>query len=113
MHCPKFKFGTDDVIYRRDGADPIPDDEPVFLIRGKDEIGLFAILRYIEVAEMYPESQLAQEHAESAQKMLETIAIWQANNPERVGMGCHTCEHLDHRVRLDFARVPGAQEHAL
>ena len=49
MQDPKFQFGTDDTIYRRDGSAPIPVDEPVMLLRGKDEVVPYAIRRYIEI----------------------------------------------------------------
>ena len=90
--CPKFKFGSDDTIYRHDGGTAIPSDEPVFLIRGKDEAGVAAIREYIRVmAEYAPFSELAREHAESATAQLDRILAFQEANPERVGMGCHTC----------------------
>jgi hypothetical protein len=83
----------------------VPADEPLFTIRGKDEVGPHAIAEYIRIMEMFPDSRLAQEHAASAREALDRIRRWQQENPERVGMGCHTCEHLDHRVRLDLPTV--------
>ena len=100
MQCPKFQFGADDRVIRREDGSAIPTDEPLFLIRGKDEIGLRAIARYIEICERYPDSVLAKEHAASAKERLEAIKAWQAANPDRTGMGCHSCtdpacrEHL-------------------
>lgn len=103
--CPKFKFGEDDTIHRRDGSPPIPGDEPVFLLRGKDEVAPLAIRAYIDIMESFPESRLAMEHAESARDMLNRILKFQEENPERVGMGCHTCEHLTSRERLPLGRL--------
>lgn len=103
MQCPKFQFGTDDRIIRRDGTGDVPQDEPVFLLRGKDELAPHVITRYIEILAAYPESELARQHIESATERLDAILAWQAAWPDRVGMGCHTCERLDHRVRLSRA----------
>lgn len=98
--CTKFLFGSDDTIYRRDGSAPIPADEPVFLLRGKDEVAVHAIARYIEVMESYPDNELAREHAASASERLGAILAFQAAHPGRVGMGCHTCKEETVRVRL-------------
>jgi len=100
--CPKFIFGSDDTIYRRDGSEPIPGDEPVFLLRGKDQVSLYAIREYIRVMEDFPESELAREHAESAREMLSRIELFQSENPDRVGMGCHTCKEGKMRERLNL-----------
>jgi hypothetical protein len=105
MHCPKSQFGTDDVIYRRDGSAPVPDDEPVFLTRGKDQVGLYAIMRYIEVMGTYPEPRLAQEHAWVVHLLGGDLAQHFPSTFERVGMGCHTCEQVDHREKLDLSRI--------
>jgi hypothetical protein len=100
MQDPKFKFGSDDTIYRRDGSPPIPFDEPVILLRGKDQVTLYALREYVRVMRSFPSSQLAREHAESVTERIESIEKWQAEHPGRVGMGCHTCERLDHREQL-------------
>ena len=101
-HCPKFKFGENDTIDRWDGTGPIPADEPVFLIRGKDQVGLLAVKRYIEIMRQFPDSELAKEHADSSQKQLNVMIAWQQANPDKVGMGCHSCPDPNCREKLDL-----------
>lgn len=79
------------------------------VLRGKDEVVPYAIAEYVRVMESFPESRLAQEHAATARERLATILAWQAEHPERVGMGCHTCEHVTDRERLP---LPGVELHA-
>ena len=105
---PKFRFGSDDTIYRRDGSPSVPFDEPVILLRGKDQVTLYALREYVRVMERFPDSRLAREHAESVQERIDAIEKWQADHPERVGMGCHTCEQVDHRDRLDIEQLAAA-----
>ena len=88
MHDPKFQFGDDDTIYRREDCTRLPDDEPVLLLRGKDEAAVFAIREYIRVMLLFPGSANAAAHARSAQAQLNAIEAWQAANPGLVGMGC-------------------------
>ena len=102
MQDPKFRFGRDDVIYRHDGGESIPADEPVVLLRGKDQVTVLAILKYIEVMEQFPDSKLAREHAESMSERLRVISLWQVRNPDRVGMGCHSCADPSCREKLDL-----------
>ena len=97
---PKFRFGTSDTITHRGDGSAIPPDEPVMLLRGKDEVALRAIAAYVAIMDSYPDSELARDHAASARERLEVFLAWQKANPDRTGMGCHTCadptcrEHL-------------------
>lgn len=97
---PKFRFGADDrIIHRQDGS-VVPDDEPVMLLRGKDEVALRAIAYYVQIMESYPDSSLARDHAATARERLDTIKTWQKMNPDRTGMGCHSCADHSHREHL-------------
>lgn len=95
----------------------IPEGEPVYVMRGKDEAAPFALREYVRIMELHPESQLAREHAASTRRAIALIESWQEANPDRVGMGCYTCDHL-HRERLaglDSLQLltPGAGYHAV
>lgn len=99
----KFQFGSDDAIYRRDGGPPIPPDEPVILLRGKDQVTLFALREYVRIMRRFPGSQLAADHAESVEERIATIERWQRDHPARVGMGCHSCPDPTCREKLPLS----------
>ena len=102
MHDPKFRFGDDDSIYHRDDAVAVPADEPVILLRGKDQVTVAALEEYIRVMRLFPDSANACAHADSAQERLDTIRAWQEANPSRVGMGCGMRETVQDRELLTW-----------
>jgi len=104
-------------VFHKGGNYFLPEDEPVFLIRGKDQMGLRAIRAYVkiceEIARDMAESdhvrKIAQEHADSAYSQQKIIEEWQFKNGEKVGAisyfggagGCHTCKiSLKRQARL-------------
>ena len=109
MQDPKFAFGSDDILYRRENGEALPADEPMVVLRGKDEVAVFAMIRYAEIMEQFPGSALAREHAAGMRARVEAFTRWQRDNPGRTGMGCHSCsdpacrEHLPlHRLGLGY-----------
>ena len=65
MHDAKFRHGSDDTVWHREDGSQVPSDEPLFTIRGKNEVGAFAIAEYVRVMESYAaKSPLARDHAE-------------------------------------------------
>jgi hypothetical protein len=95
---PKYEFGEDDRVFHRDGGYFLPSDEPLVLFRGKDVGTLVALNAYKEFMEYVSKNaetqharDVASAHAESITERLTTIAEFQRANPDRTGLGCHTC----------------------
>lgn len=90
-------------VFHKGGNYFLPDDEPVFLIRGKDQMGLMAIRAYVSICEKIARDseetehvrRIAKEHADTAYSMQKVIEDWQFHNGEKVGAGCHTCKISD------------------
>jgi hypothetical protein len=98
MHDPKYKFGSEDAVFHRSGKYFLPDDEPLVLFRGKDVgtlIALEAYQRFMQHVSVNADTEHAREvaraHADSISERLDAIATFQRENPERAGLGCHTC----------------------
>lgn len=98
MHDPKYRFGEDDTVFHTGGQYFLPDDEPLVLFRGKDVgtlVALNAYKEFMEYVSEHAETQHARDvasaHAESITERLATIAEFQRENPDRTGLGCHTC----------------------
>jgi hypothetical protein len=98
MHDPKYRFGSEDAVFHRSGGYFLPDDEPLVLFRGKDVGTLVALNAYKEFMEYVGQHadteharEVANAHADSIKERLATIAEFQRANPDRTGLGCHTC----------------------
>ena len=89
-HDPKYDF--EGGIYHRLGGYFLPDDEPVMLFRGKDQATLGAIRGYLAFLEQQEQTALVLDHIQTATERLRTISEWQRTHPDRVGLGCHTCQ---------------------
>lgn len=96
---PKYQFGTEDKIFHREGNYWIPQDEPVIMFRGKDLGTLIAMKAYRKYMIDILDSQnteeaktIAQIHLSTISERIKTIDNWQRNNPDRTGLGCHTCK---------------------
>jgi hypothetical protein len=98
MPDPKYRLGEDDSVYHREGGYYLPADEPVVLFRGKDVGTLVALAAYrsfmdyvAEHADTEHAREVARAHAESISERVDAIKTFQAANPDRTGLGCHTC----------------------
>jgi hypothetical protein len=98
VHDPKYQFGSEDAVYHRDGEYFLPDDEPLVLFRGKDVgtlVALDAYRKFMEHVSAHAETAhariVARAHADSIAERLVAISAFQADNPDRTGLGCHTC----------------------
>ena len=58
----------------------IPDDEPVFIIRGKDLLAVPTVLRWIELAR---KREVNTEKMEAVDRHLQAIIDFQCDHPER------------------------------
>jgi hypothetical protein len=130
MHDPKYQFGSEDAVFHRAGGYFLPEDEPLVLFRGKDVGTLVALNAYRQFMEYVSEHadtaharEVARAHAESIAERLSVIAGFQRENPDRTGLGCHTCppgvgphsiaEHLPEGCQpIDEARVATNSEAA-
>jgi hypothetical protein len=72
-------------------------------MRGKDEAVIPALQAYIAVMDAHG-SKLAREHAQQARARLSVIQQWQADHPERTGMGCGTTEHTRIKAGISVSR---------
>ncbi len=109
MQDPKFR-PTDAGFWHEQGGYLIPPDEPLIVFRGKDLFTPPTLRHYITLANQEatfcqsagePElARLAREHADSVTERLETILGWQVANPQRCGLGCHTCALSGTQERL-------------
>lgn len=95
---PKYQFGEDDRVFHRGGGYFLPSDEPLVLFRGKDVgtlVAMEAYLRFMEYVSEHADTEHAREvarsHASSISERIGTIKRFQLENPERTGLGCHTC----------------------
>ena len=75
------KHSRPDYARIQDPAGLIPDDEPVFLIRGRDRAAPYAVRAYAHFAEQAGASGEFCDQARQAAKMIED---WQEANPLRV-----------------------------
>jgi hypothetical protein len=98
MHDPKYRFGPEDTVLHRDGGYFLPDDEPLVLFRGKDVGALVALNAYREFMEYVSQHadtaharEIARAHATSIAERISAISTFQSDNPDRTGLGCHTC----------------------
>jgi hypothetical protein len=113
---PKYRLGEDDRVFHRHGGYFLPDDEPLVLFRGKDVgtlVAMDAYLRFMEYVSEHADTERARDvaraHASSISERIETIKRFQLENPERTGLGCHTCPPgvgpADIRAHLSAMRI--------
>jgi hypothetical protein len=79
----KFAVSTDGKIYKKSNEEIIPDDEPLFLLRGRDVLALELLGSYERISRSY----LCNEY--HLKKLKETIAgfiKFQKDYPERMKM---------------------------
>ena len=98
MHDPKYQLGSEDRVFHRSGGYFLPDDEPLVLFRGKDVgtlVALDAYKRFMDYVAVHADSEharsVARSHAESIIERIDSIKAFQRLNPDRTGLGCHTC----------------------
>ena len=72
----KFDFSTGKLVNRASG-EPIPDDEPVFILRARDRHALAAIQFYKELVEV-------DHHAQAIQETIEAFEQFAAEHPDRM-----------------------------
>jgi hypothetical protein len=124
VHDPKYQFGSEDTVFHRSGGYFLPDDEPLVLFRGKDVgtlVALQAYQRFMQHVSVHADTDHAREvaraHAESIGERLDAIAAFQRDNPDRTGLGCHTCppgigphdiaEHLSAHAQVSSTQTRG------
>jgi hypothetical protein len=75
------KYYTDGTtIYKFDGT-PIPDDEPLFLFRGRDRLVPHLLGVYLEIRRGI---ESPKQNIELIQADIDTITQWQHDNPDKV-----------------------------
>lgn len=72
----------------------IPEDEPVFVIRGKDAAAPMAISHYADAAVMVGASD---EFVDEVRRAVETVCAWQADHLDRIRAPDNTPEQLKSR----------------
>lgn len=101
---PKYDF-IEHRIWNRNGLYFLPDDEPVMVLRGKDQACLAAIFGYIECLEKQEQTPHVKEHIRTSRERLQAFFDFQTKNPERAGIGCTVAEKL--QVAKDVGRLVG------
>ena len=104
---PKYDF-QHGKIWNRNGGYYLPDDEPVMVLRGKDQACLAAIFGYIECLEKQAQTKHVMEHIGTARERLNAFFVFQNANPERSGIGCTVAEKLQVTTQIfGFGKVGG------
>lgn len=101
---PKYDF-VDGRIWNRSGGYFLPDDEPVMVLRGKDQACLAAIFGYIECMEKQEQTPHVLEHIRTSRERLQAFLDFQTSNPERSGIGCTVAEKLKVTKEIIAGRV--------
>ena len=80
-------------LWHRQGNYPVPDDEPLMVLRAKDPDAIYAIRAYIQrcsdVAKTGDDEALA--HYEGAKLTEAEFEKFAREHPERIKRGCHKC----------------------
>lgn len=92
-HDPKYSF-LDGRIWNVSGQYFLPEDEPVIVFRGKDQVTPAAIRGYIECLKNQEQTPHVLEHIRTATERLETIEKFQRDNAARIGIGCTTAQKI-------------------
>ena len=97
MHDPKYRFGSRTACTTGRAAISCRRRASV-LFRGKDVgtlVALRAYRRFMEHVSTHADTpharSVARAHAESIAERLDAITEFQRENPDRTGLGCHTC----------------------
>lgn len=91
MNDPKYGINLGR-LWHRTGEYPVPEDEPVMLLRGKDPAVPVMIEAYINhLKGLDTTDERIASHIQTATERLNTIRQWQSDNPQRVTHGCHNC----------------------
>ena len=80
MQDPKYMI-VGGILYHRQGNYPIPANEPVMILRGKDPVAIAAIEAYIA-------AHTCEDHKDSAHERLMSFRDYQREHPERVNTDC-------------------------
>lgn len=93
INDPKYAF-QEGRIFSANGGYWIPADEPVMVLRGKDQATIAAIFGYIECLKKQTQTEHVKEHIRTATERLNTFIEFQTSRPEFVGIGCGIEEKL-------------------
>lgn len=93
LNDPKHVF-IDGRIWSENGGYWIPEDEPVMVLRGKDQATISAILGYIECLAKQVQTPHVREHIESSRERLQAFMDFQRDHPSFIGIGCGIDEKL-------------------
>ncbi len=77
MNERKYKI-KDDQLVKRDREKPVPEDEPLFILRAKDRKALPAILAYHMICDNL-------DQMESVKKTIDDFRSFQEKYPEKMG----------------------------
>ena len=77
MYERKYEVNSKGQIVKRDNKVPIPDDEPIFIIRGKDRKALPTLVAYNAILDYLDQK-------ESVTKSIEDFRTFQEQHPERM-----------------------------
>lgn len=73
---PKYEF-INGAIWNRATGEPIPEDEPVFVLRGRDVHAVATLIKYSEMVE-------TQEHAKAVWLRIEQFKKFRQDHPDRM-----------------------------
>jgi len=81
---PKYEF-KDGRLWHRKSNYFIPDDEPVMVLRGKDQVSISAIEAYIKTMQsVVPQTEFTQQHIDSVTERLNAFKSFQEQYPQKV-----------------------------
>ena len=90
---PKYSF-VNGRIWSVNGSYWIPEDEPVMVLRGKDQAVIAAIFGYLECLQKQEPKAHVMEHIRTSTERLKEITRFQVSRPDFVGIGCGIDEKL-------------------
>ena len=97
LNDPKYSF-INGRIWSGNGGYWIPSDEPVMVLRGKDQATIAAILGYIECLQRQDQTAHVQEHIRTSTERLNAFMDFQAGHAVLIGIGCGIDEKLKGEV---------------
>jgi len=97
MNDPKYEI-RDGRLWHIAGNYPVPSDEPVVTLRGKDPVTLAALAAYYL-------SATDDSHRISILERIVAVGLFQMNHLERTKVGCHLCgdEPLERKGGIENA----------
>jgi len=75
----KYRAEGDQIIHP--SGEAVPEDEPLFLLRGKDQFGLSALRAYMTICKAHHCSKY---HLEGLRKIMDDFGRFKRNNPDRM-----------------------------